>query len=299
MDGVRVGSYFAADSLRRRLFYELDQARWSGLQVVVRFDSVGDLRFVECAVKEEDPLKRAAGRDVLRHHIGVAVAHVILEDLQEAMAADQLARCHPELEPAEIAAISDYAMVILAESLNGIGRPEDRFREVAYLVSDYLATADTLIVEGFLTFRLRGYARELSRACDEALDRFMADREHREFVRLLKYFVDMQDQREAEVHVVRGRDNLFGLLNRDLDEIENEYLEVLAADLTEGGIELEDLLISALITASPGRIVLHVEPDRQIAETLESVFEGKVARCRGCDLNGCEMGRKAPAQPAK
>jgi len=147
---------------------------------------------------------------------------------------------------------------------------------------------------------------ELKRSAEEALIRFMAEREHREFVRLLKYFVDIQDQRQETVHVVRTAENRFELRDSEGGRVVGDYMDTLASDAPGEGVDMSDLLISALITAAPRKVVLHFEPDSTTAETIDTVFEGRVERCRGkdCRVDGCRMRHPSatgedPVTPAK
>jgi len=51
MDCVHIGSYLAADSLRRRLFGELDVMRAQGLDVSVQIRTLGGLTLLECTAR--------------------------------------------------------------------------------------------------------------------------------------------------------------------------------------------------------------------------------------------------------
>ena len=55
-------------------------------------------------------------------------------------------------------------------------------------------------------------------------------------------------------------------------------------------VEYDDLLLSALITISPRRIILHVISPIEIVETIVNVFRERVRICEGCDL--CRSLRK-------
>ncbi len=104
---------------------------------------------------------------------------------------------------------------------------------------------------------MREYLDELRSSTEEAIGKFVAERERKEFVKLLKYFVDVQEERQDEVHVVRDGAG-FELKSADGTPIEGDYVASLAADLLGDGIEVVDLLISALITVAPRKVVLHL-----------------------------------------
>ena len=58
------------------------------------------------------------------------------------------------------------------------------------------------------------------------------EREYREFIRLLKYFVDIQDPKFEIIHVVLKPDNKYILLDENKKEITN-----ITASLIEKNIE--------------------------------------------------------------
>ena len=308
MDCVQIGSYLAADSLRRRLFCELDHLRAQGLEISIRYRVLGDLTLIECTARSsrnklvnEQDLRR-----LFRRRLANLAATMIFDEVEEALILDNLKTRHPELGEEEAAAVSEYAAALLNEGVDGVLDPSMRLGEVTADVEEYLGDSNALVIEGFVRFRMKEYMEELKRSAEEALIRFMAEREHREFVRLLKYFVDIQDQRQETVHVVRTAENRFELRDSEGGRVVGDYMDTLASDAPGEGVDMSDLLISALITAAPRKVVLHFEPDSTTAETIDTVFEGRVERCRGkdCRVDGCRMRHPSatgedPITPAK
>lgn len=52
-------------------------------------------------------------------------------------------------------------------------------------------------------------------------------------------------------------------------------------------LNYEDLVVSALITIAPRNIMVHTSDrlsDKEVLETIKSVFEGRVVVCEGCEL---------------
>jgi hypothetical protein len=48
-------------------------------------------------------------------------------------------------------------------------------------------------LDGFLSFRLKEYRGRLAEVVDKAVDEYMMDMEYKEFIRVLRYFVDVQE----------------------------------------------------------------------------------------------------------
>jgi putative sporulation protein YtxC len=149
---------------------------------------------------------------------------------------------------------------------------------------DYLTDETHLNLEGFIFFRLREYAEELEDAVDRAVDDFLMEREYREFIRLLKVFVEVQEPRLTHVHVVLDPGGGFRLIDDQGGVIHDEHLEGFVADLMDTEINYDDLLISTLITLAPARITIHRAggPRRDALDTIQGVFNDRVELCGGC-----------------
>lgn len=308
MDSVQIGSYLAADSLRRRLFRELDHMRAQGLEVSIRYRVLGELTLIECAARSSGNAQ-SSQQDLarlFRRRLANLTASMIFDELEQALVLDAVRTRHSELVDEEVAAVSRHAVALLNEGVGGVLEPSARLKEVAADVEEYLSDSNVLVVEGFIRFRMKEYMEELRQSCEEALTRFMAEREHREFVRLLKYFVDIQEHRQEVVHVVQTKEGRFELRGPEGQLMPGDYAETLASQPPSEDADVADLLISALITVAPRKVVLHFEPDCATAETIDTVFEDRVERCRGagCTVKDCRMQRprvtgEDPMSPAR
>jgi putative sporulation protein YtxC len=172
----------------------------------------------------------------------------------------------------------------------GLVRQINRRNQILFKLLEYLDLHNEVVVEGFLRFRLKEYFRELVETIDRAVEAFMSDREYREFVRLLRYFVELQEPRQEEVHVVVREGGLYRLLDQADQVVENDYLEGPVVKMVQDEISHDDLLLSALITLSPRHIVLHLPSGLRVAETIRSVFAERVEVCPGCSRCGAASG---------
>ena len=150
---------------------------------------------------------------------------------------------------------------------------------------EYLEGADQILIEGFVTFRLREYLENLEEAVDRAVDDLLLEREYKEFVRLLQYFVQVQEVRIAEVHVYLKGDGTFGLQDKDGNNMNHTAVEELVMEMVDADFSYEDLLISNLISAAPQHVVIHyplgVGADESV-EMIKNVFVDRCTLCAGC-----------------
>jgi len=156
-------------------------------------------------------------------------------------------------------------------------------------IIDYLKTSNILILDGFINFRLKDYLHELEDIVDRAVDDFLMEREYKEFIKLLKYFVEMQEPRYNEIDLLQNPSGKYFLMDKSGRDITSECLQELNAGISRPDLSQDDLLVSSLITLAPRKIVVHnAESFRNsiLLETVKSVFAGKIIICRGCSV--CE-----------
>lgn len=161
----------------------------------------------------------------------------------------------------------------------------------------YLDEHNELILDGFIRFRLKEYRQMLNLAVEKAVDDFMFDVEYQEFVRVLRYFVNMQEPRAGEVHVVVDRGGMISIFDSDgeaLSESNGERFIASAADEANG----HDVLMSALITIVPYTIMFHFvgrKKNSALVDTVKDVFADRVIVCDGCRIcNADSMGNFKP-----
>lgn len=185
---------------------------------------------------------------------------------------------------------------ILSKALNVLNNEDKNFFNNLFLIRrrnviikkllDYFENCNNIILDGFVNFRLKEYIKDLEEIVDKAVDEFLMDREYREFIRLLRYFVDIQEPKFDVVHVVVGYDGKYMLFNNDKKEITNECIQEYVSEISEGEMNYDDLLVSSLITFAPKKIVLHCTgqfKNKELVETIKNVFAGRVTICQGCE----------------
>jgi len=154
-------------------------------------------------------------------------------------------------------------------------------------LAEYFENSDNLILEGFINFRLKEYMKDLEEIVDKAVDDFLMEREYREFIRLLRYFVDIQNPKFEVIHVIASYDGSYVLFDETGREITNECIQEFVNEISEGEINYDDLLVSSLITFAPRKVIIHCKGqmrNKELFETINNVFSGRVYVCNGCEV---------------
>lgn len=238
------------------------------------YDQNGDTYYV--TVQIEEPLRlQCAG----------LLAEYIIERYETGLLNSILLREHDYLTPAR-----------RRDILRGVSRFADdaelgyaaRRQVVASSLMDYLGHNHTLLMDGFVTFRLKKYEELLNELCDRMIDDYLIQKEYDEFLSLLQYFVRTQRNRPPLTHVVVQADGSYQVV----DETDRNITDQCVAEIQEEGEELSDLtlddiLISVLISLAPLNIVVHNKEHIKNVElftTIAKVFDGNISYCNGCSM---------------
>src|SRR5690554_108113 len=245
---------------------------------------VGDLIFLSYSISLALPREKVEEKkDRLRLIIADTLSNMIMDDMQSIIVQRIIQNEYFYFERKDQDRILRDALAIMWGGRNPIVNAETIREQWRYRIwdrlMDHLETNDELVFDGFITFRLKDFIGELEDAVERAVDDLLIENEYNEFIKLLQYFVEIQDPKMDEVHVLQQEDKRYVLLDSDFKVIHNEMLEQLVREITDKEISHDDLLISSLITIAPCKITIH-EYDKikniELLNTISNVFTGKV-----------------------
>lgn len=142
-------------------------------------------------------------------------------------------------------------------------------------------------VDGFLRFRTKEYIEDIQDIVDKIVEQYMSYKEYNEFINLLKYFVDIQESKIKEVNIIIDNDGNYIIKGENDEDISEKFFSEISDIKSSAEVTVEDMLISALITNVPEKIVIHCVENcnnKEILETIKKVFEDRVHFCNNCNL---------------
>ncbi|MEG6586501.1 putative sporulation protein YtxC [Dendrosporobacter sp. 1207_IL3150] len=287
---LSVGLNDTTDDVRTRLQNDCISLNKEGFRIALDEIIKGDYRFIGCNVIEGELSFRNYERikNLLKNQVANILAELIVMHEEKKIIKriiEQNYYYFSQLERDEI-----YCNAIKLLKCTDIIDPAFSYNarrdNVASKILEYLDNHHELVVEGFINFRLKDYREKLVDLVDKAVDDFMMEMEYKEFIGVLRYFVDVQETRTEEVHVVIDNSGTYKVLDNQGKAISSQYLENCTIS-SFSDINYEDLLITALITIAPYSIILHNDNFNGISnvvETINNVFEGRVITCNGCEF---------------
>lgn len=289
---LSVGLSGTTQDIREKLQMDCKTLIKDGYRVAIDETNKGHYTFIGCNVMEGELSFRNYERikNAVKHHVANMLAELIISREEKKIVHKIVENNYYYFSAEERKIIYDNTLQLLNDNYSviadfGFGM---RCKSIVEKITEYLNSHHELVLEGFVNFRLKEYREKLAKVVDTAVDDFMMELEYKEFIRVLRYFITIQEPQIEEVHVVIINSGTYKILDDQGNLISNQKLEnfVLESDDT---INYEDLLITALITIAPYNVMIHLEDHNRIitqsvVDIIKNIFEGRFMICNGCDF---------------
>ncbi|EPR09520.1 putative sporulation protein YtxC [Ruminiclostridium papyrosolvens] len=288
---LSIGVNDSAENVIQHIDKELQQLKEKRINYSIKMVDIEGATSVLCNLEEEGLFsKKTSQYELLKYHISNALADYIIQQYEERLLIRIINSNYGYFNSGDKREILEICKKIIRNDdkvfFNTLFQIRRRNLIVKKLL-EYFEGSNSIILDGFVNFRLKDYNKELEEIIDNAVDDFLIEREYKEFIRLLKYFVEIQDSKFNVVHVVMEYDDNYMLLDEKKHEITNECIQEFVTELSEADISHDDLLVSSLITLAPKNIIVHNWErfkNKKLLDTIKNVFSGKVVLCNGCDI---------------
>lgn len=150
---------------------------------------------------------------------------------------------------------------------------------------EYLSEHKSIILRGFIDFRLKDYCNIIEEIVDEAINHFVVEREYNEFISLLKLYISSQPSNLKTVHLIYSN-NCPLLLDEYKNPINIKDSIFKAKYLSDISFSSNDYILNSLLTILPNQIYIHLIDNNydEFINTLQLVFENKVKLCSDCNI---------------
>lgn len=157
----------------------------------------------------------------------------------------------------------------------------------------YLKNNKSIILDGFLNFRIKDYMSILEEVIDEAVNNFVIEKEYLEFISLLKMYVNSQKSTCDIVHLIYNNESSI-LLDKDKNIINVSDDVFKAKYLSDISFSSNDYALNSLLTLIPKKIYIHLIDNciDEFIHTISLIFESRVEICTDCDI--CKIYKNNP-----
>lgn len=289
---VAIGVCDDAEKIKANIYRQLNEAANNGIDIVHEDFIVSNTLFISCGIKDR-LLTRLTDKKIyeeFKYILSKALTEVIIEHYEIKLLKKIAKANFFYLSDRERNSVLDNAVKLLSEEKlmqPGGFYKATRRSKIMRCILEYLEAENEINIEGFLNFRLSAYINELNETIERALEIFVAEREYNEFIKLLRYFVEIQECKLDTVHLCQSKDGRYLLYDENRNGISSEYFDEFRSEILDDTLNYDDLLISTLITISPKRITIHnidSFKNRELVQTIMNVFTERITICSKCDL---------------
>ena len=150
---------------------------------------------------------------------------------------------------------------------------DEKLNSVQNCFYDYLLNNKSIVLDGFINFRLYDYMNILDKIVTESVNQFVVEKEYNEFISLLKLYINSQTSNCNLVHLIYLKNE--SILLDENKEIINISKDIFNAKyLSDISFSSNDFTLNSLLTLLPKKIYIHII-DCYVYEfitTLQSIF---------------------------
>lgn len=164
---------------------------------------------------------------------------------------------------------------------------ESYIRKDSIIISciEYFSNNKSLILDGFVNFRLNDYIKIIDYIVDIAVNKFVIDREYTEFIDLLKCYINSKDFGAGIVHLIYQNqesmllDEFKKIIDLSDSILDNKYL----SDIS---FSSNDYTLNTLLSLLPEKIYIHLIDGIQdeFINTLKLIFDNRIYICNDCNI---------------
>jgi putative sporulation protein YtxC len=142
----------------------------------------------------------------------------------------------------------------------------------------------SMILDGFINFRLKEYMSYLDNIVDTAVNQFVIEKEYNEFVNLLKIYIDSKPAECDILHLIYINGESI-LLDADKNIVSVSENILNSKYLSDISFSSNDFALNTLLTLLPAKVEMHVIGiEDEFIDTIKQIFEGRVSVCKDCNI---------------
>ena len=156
--------------------------------------------------------------------------------------------------------------------------------EIWHIVLKYISENKSMILDGFVNFRLEDYLNTIEDIVDYSVNKYVVEKEYNEFINLLKIYVSSKESQIDIIHLIyiNGESILLDK-NRNIIPIDDDIFK--AKYVSDISFSSNDYALNTLLTLLPKKINIHIIGyEDEFVNTLKSIFESRIFICKDCNI---------------
>ena len=229
-------------------------------------------------------------------YISNILYNIVIEKYREKELFNFLTETYFFLKQEEILEVEEMIMKVLRSEENLKDEKMifciSKINSIIEKIKTCLEENEEINIKGFITFRMKELREDIEEIIDKVVEEYMVEKEYKEFIKLLKYFVDIQESKIEKINIYIHEGGGYELKDGYGNDIFNEFMKELSECKIDTEAKIEDIIISGLITNAPKQVIIHHKENclnAEFIETIVNVFGDRVFYCTGC--TNCETSK--------
>lgn len=203
------------------------------------------------------------------------ITDLIIDVIKDSFLKEYILKQYKDTYPGEEEKIYLYSLELMKQK-------EHIIRQSIYSkVYNYILKNNYINIDGFVKFRMKEFMKYISAIGDSALEEYIMNKDQEEFIDVLKYFIDIQEEKIDLLRIHIMKNNSFILYDKYGNKIDNINDEDIINLAIKENLNYEDFLISTLLTLCPKEIEIIDEQKNQVSkeiiDMIKSIFDNKVS----------------------
>lgn len=157
--------------------------------------------------------------------------------------------------------------------------------EIYNSIYKYIQENKSIVLDGFVNFRLKDYISSLDSIVDDSVNKFLIEREYTEFIEILKLYVNSCESQISTVHLIYMNSETI-LIDDNKNIISTDDNIFKAKYLSDISFSSNDYALNTLLNLIPDKIIIHLVDNYsdEFIKTLKLIFEDRVFICTECNI---------------
>lgn len=231
----------------------------SNINISIAESIENDSKIIEIICKDQDFNKNLCEK--INLYISNILFKVVVDEYRKKEMLQFLSDTYFFLQHEEILIIEENVMKIL--NMNEKIDNEifiycfNKINDIISKIKECIDENKNININGFITFRMRELREDIECIVDKVVEKYIVEKEYEEFIRLLKYFVDIQESKIDLVNIIINDNGMYVIEDEKGRDIFSLFLKELGdSELNILDTNIEDIIISGLITNVPKKIII-------------------------------------------
>ena len=162
---------------------------------------------------------------------------------------------------------------------------DNNFFAIYYSVFEYIKEKKSLILDGFVNFRLQNYMKNLDYIVDISVNKFLIEKEYNEFVSILKLYISMTPFYSSIIHLVyHNEESILLDNNKNVISVKDDIFK--AKYLSDITFSSNDYALNTLLNLTPKKLIIHIidSKEDEFINTIKLIFENRYEICTDCNI---------------